>query len=139
MEEGWFYEGAGIYRNVWLTKLSSLHVVKDGTFITSELKNNSAIIKARTTVINQSDKNSVFNIEESIVDSSGKKIASGIMNNLSLKSGDQKEYISLLNVVNPNLWSVDSPYLHKLKTVIRSGSKIIDEYETYLWYPYSPL
>jgi beta-galactosidase len=130
MEEGWFYEGAGIYRNVWLTKLSPLHVVKDGTFITSELKNNSAVIKARTTVINQSDKNSVFNIEESIVDSSGKKIASGNLKNLFLKPGDQKEYFSLLNIVNPNLWSVDSPYLHKLKTVIRSGSKIIDTYET---------
>jgi beta-galactosidase len=26
MEEGWFYEGAGIYRHVWLTKTAPLHV-----------------------------------------------------------------------------------------------------------------
>jgi beta-galactosidase len=130
MEEGWFYEGAGIYRNVWLTKLSPLHVVKDGTFITSELKNNSAVIKARTTVINESNKTSIFNIEESIVDSSGRKIASGTMKNLSLKPGDQKEYINQFKVINPNLWSVDSPYLHKLKTVISSDGKIVDTYET---------
>ncbi|HEY3243898.1 MAG TPA: hypothetical protein VGM03_11155 [Phycisphaerae bacterium] len=26
--EGWFYEGAGIYRHVWLTKTNSLHVAQ---------------------------------------------------------------------------------------------------------------
>jgi beta-galactosidase len=130
MEEGWFYEGAGIYRHVWLTKLFPLHVVKDGTFVTSELKNNSAVITARATVVNESGKNSIFNIEESIVDSSGKTITSSAIQSLSLKPGDQKEYISHLKVANPKLWSVDTPYLHKLKTVIRSGGKIVDEYET---------
>jgi beta-galactosidase len=130
MEEGWFYEGAGIYRHVWLTKLLPLHVIKDGTFITSELNKNSAVITARATVINESIKTSIFNIEESIVDSSGRTIASGSMKSQSLKPGDQKEYINQFKVVNPNLWSVDSPYLHKLKTVIRSGGKIVDIYET---------
>lgn len=32
LEEGWFYEGAGIYRHVWMTKTSPLHVTLDGTF-----------------------------------------------------------------------------------------------------------
>jgi beta-galactosidase len=130
MEEGWFYEGAGIYRHVWLTKLLPLHVVKDGTFITSELRKNSAIIKARTTIINQSNKNFIFDIEEFIVDSSGRKIASGSIKNLALREGDQKEYICQFKVVNPRLWSPDTPYLHKLETVIRSGGKIEDTYET---------
>ncbi len=26
LEEGWFYEGAGIYRHVWLNKTQPLHV-----------------------------------------------------------------------------------------------------------------
>jgi beta-galactosidase len=30
MEEGWFYEGAGIYRHVWLNKTSPLHVATHG-------------------------------------------------------------------------------------------------------------
>ena len=130
MEEGWFYEGAGIYRHVWFTKLSPLHVIKDGTFITTDLEKNSAVIKARTNVKNESKENSVFNIEELIVDSSGRTIASGSMKNLSLKAGDQKEYISQFKVVNPKLWSIETPYLHKLKTVIRSKGKIVDTYET---------
>ena len=130
MEEGWFYEGAGIYRHVWLTKVSPLHVIKDGTFVTTDLKKNTAVITTRTAVKNESMENSIFNIEESIVDSSGKVIASGSKKNLSLKAGNQNEYISRFSVVDPKLWSLESPYLHKLKTVIRSGEKIVDTYET---------
>ncbi|MBK8045028.1 MAG: hypothetical protein IPK21_21695 [Haliscomenobacter sp.] len=31
--EGWFYEGAGIYRHVWLHRLDPLHVDIDGVFV----------------------------------------------------------------------------------------------------------
>ncbi|MEO6452473.1 MAG: sugar-binding domain-containing protein [Ginsengibacter sp.] len=37
MEEGWFYEGGGIYRHVWLNKTSPLHVAGNGTFVTSNV------------------------------------------------------------------------------------------------------
>ena len=130
MEEGWFYEGAGIYRHVWLTKVSPLHITMDGTFVTTDLIKNSAVITTRTDVKNESLKNSTFNIEESIVDSSGKTIASGSTKNFSLKAGDQEEYVSRFKVANPKLWSVETPFLHKLKTVLRSGGKIVDTYET---------
>ena len=53
MEEGWFYEGAGLYRHVWLVKTSPLHVKRDGTFVRSELGNDSATITARVAVINE--------------------------------------------------------------------------------------
>jgi len=81
-------------------------------------------------VKNESLKNSTFNIEESIVDSSGKTIASGSKKNLSLRTGNQEEYVSRFKVINPKLWSIETPYLHTLKTVLRSGGKIVDTYET---------
>ena len=34
--DGWFYEGAGIYRHVWLVKTSPVHVKKWGTFVRTE-------------------------------------------------------------------------------------------------------
>src|SRR5262249_25380404 len=40
--EGWFYEGAGIYRHVWLTKTNSLHVAQWGTFVRSEIRGQTA-------------------------------------------------------------------------------------------------
>ena len=38
--EGWFYEGAGIYRQVWLDKTAPLAIAPDGIFVYSKFKNN---------------------------------------------------------------------------------------------------
>jgi beta-galactosidase len=38
--EGWFYEGAGIYRHVWLVKTAPVAIAPDGIFVYSEFKNN---------------------------------------------------------------------------------------------------
>ena len=38
--EGWFYEGAGIYRHVWLVKTAPLAIAPDGIFVYSQFKNN---------------------------------------------------------------------------------------------------
>ena len=37
--EGWFYEGAGVYRNVWLVKTDPLHVPQWGTFVRTKVDN----------------------------------------------------------------------------------------------------
>ncbi|MGA9292749.1 MAG: beta-galactosidase GalA [Ignavibacteriaceae bacterium] len=130
MEEGWFYEGAGIYRHVWLNKTSPLHIAEYGTFVTSKLKDNNAVITTRTTVVNDSSESMTFDIEEKILDEKGKTISSGTKKHLVLNPADKKEYFSNYDVNNPKLWSIENPYLHKLETVIRSEGKIADVYET---------
>jgi len=130
MEEGWFYEGAGIYRHVWLTKTAPLHITHYGTFVTTNLKDNTALITARTTIKNESDKNAEFDIDETIFNAEGKSVGSGTNHQLMLRPWEQKEYFSNYKIDNPILWSIETPYLHKLKTVIRSGDKIVDTYET---------
>jgi len=44
LSEGWFYEGAGIYRHVWLSKTGPLRVGHWGTFVGSEIENNAAAV-----------------------------------------------------------------------------------------------
>ena len=54
--EGWYYEGAGIYRHVWLVKANSLHVAHWGTFVTTpEVTEKNAVVKVETTLANDSD------------------------------------------------------------------------------------
>jgi beta-galactosidase len=132
MEEGWFYEGAGIYRHVWLTKTSPLHVAQYGTFVTSQIDNKSAQITARTTVANDGNNETAFDIAQTIQDADGKPITTGEVKSLILKPGETKEYPCVLNVNNPKLWSLESPYLHKLVTTLRSNGKVVDRYETAL-------
>jgi beta-galactosidase len=130
MEEGWYYEGAGIYRHVWLTKMFPLHVARYGTFVTTDLKDNTSEITCRTTVINEAKERSVFDIAEIIVDADGKAIASGSNKKIMLNPCEQKEFFSFYKVKDPKLWSIENPYLYKLKTIIRLEGKIADAYET---------
>ncbi len=130
MEEGWFYEGAGIYRHVWLTKTPPLHVAQYGTFVTSEIGKNSATITADTTVINEGEKKAVFEILQTINDPTGKPVAKAKLKKLTLKPGQTKEYRCTMKIKNPNLWSLESPSLYKLNTSLRSKDRIIDNYQT---------
>ena len=51
--EGWFYEGAGIYRHVWLTKTDPLHIGRWGTFVQSRLEGAAAKLSITTEIENQ--------------------------------------------------------------------------------------
>ena len=130
MEEGWFYEGAGIYRHVWLVKSGPLHVGRNGTFVTSEVKDNAADVTARVTVVNEGVNAATFDVEQTIVDADGKAVAQGQVRQAALKSWDSGEFSCVMKVANPKLWSIETPQLHKLVTTIRSGSTVVDQYET---------
>ncbi len=130
LEEGWFYEGAGIYRHVWLTKTAPLHVARWGTFVTTDVRKNSADVTARATVNNDQPTNATFEIRQVMVDANGKTIATESLKKLSLAPGATKEFSAVLKVYKPTLWSCETPYLYTLVTTICQRDKIIDRYET---------
>jgi beta-galactosidase len=128
--EGWFYEGAGIYRHVWLTKTDPLHVAHWGTYVTSEVKENEAVVTARTRVVNESDQEAAFDLVSKVQDSDGKLIATNIASQITLKPWEEREIAPQLTLKNPRLWSPDSPNLYKLLTSIKQGNNETDLYET---------
>jgi len=130
LEEGWFYEGAGIYRHVWLNKTAPLHVAPYGTFVTTEVQNESAMVTVRTTLINEGSTAARFDIDQEIFSASGQAIATESVKASALAAGVGAEYSSVLKVANPQLWSLESPTLHRLVTTIRSGGTLVDRYET---------
>ena len=132
IEEGWFYEGAGIYRHVWLNKTNPLRIGQYGIFASSELEGQNAIVTARATINNDGKTAENFKIEQSILDAKGNTVATGTIDKLSLKPTVSKEYFCKLKVNNPSLWSPDSPYLYKLKTKVSTYGTVIDQYETNL-------
>ena len=48
--DGWFYEGAGIYRHVWLVKTSPVHMPRWGTFVKADVGGGAAGLAIRTEV-----------------------------------------------------------------------------------------
>src|SRR5580693_1066018 len=51
--DGWFYEGAGIYRHVWMTKTDWLHLGHCETFIRAAVRGNAAALTFSTIVQNE--------------------------------------------------------------------------------------
>ena len=130
LEEGWFYEGAGIYRHVWLTKTSPLHVAHWGTFVSTDYGIKGTAVTARATIANDGTKAAAFSIGQTILDADGKTVATGETKDLSLMPGAKGEFLNTLSVSNPNLWSPETPYLYKLITTVASGGSVVDRYET---------
>lgn len=130
IEEGWFYEGAGIYRHVWLNKTAPLHVIPNGTFVRSTINNNNALVKASVTLKNDAFEAEKFNIKQSIVDAKGKVIASGTLQNIELNALAEKEFTLDIPVSKPQLWDLENPYLYQLLTTITKNEEVIDAYKT---------
>jgi len=130
MEEGWFYEGAGIYRHVYLKKTNPIHVKENGTYVTSEIKENNAEVTAEVTIENKGNYKGSIEVIQSILDDSGKQIATVSENVTAPDFYKKTNYTSKLKVNNPLLWDIENPNLYRLITQIKQDEKIIDQYET---------
>lgn len=130
MEEGWFYEGAGIYRHVYIQKTNPLHVIQNGTYVTSEIQNDNAEVTAETTIENKGNYKGSIEVLQTIVDASGKEITTISNNTLAPEFYKTTKSTSKLKVKNPLLWDIDSPNLYRLLTQIKQEGKIVDTFET---------
>ena len=131
--EGWFYEGAGIYRHAWLEKTAPVAIAPDGIFVYSQFKNNvptgAAEIHVEADVLNQLTNavNAVTACE--IISPNGQSVAQF---KASLPVGGESQATLKLQstVASPVLWSPESPKLYKLVTTVSVDGKIIDQKET---------
>ena len=101
-EEGWYYEGAGIYRDVWLEKHNRENYIHSVSY---EYAN------GKLTVATQPSDG----IENRLYDRNGKLVAQG---NLEMA------------LTCPHLWSPNAPYLYTLRTTLKSNGQIVDEVVT---------
>lgn len=124
--EGWFYEGAGIYRHVWLNQYDNTHITDGGLFAWSEVKGKSATINTETTVENLAPSTEGVTVYTYISDRDGKLIARSKEQSLSIAVNGKATVKQKLSVTNPRLWSLEDPYLYRVTAVVRRGGKVID-------------
>jgi beta-galactosidase len=127
--EGWFYEGAGIYRHVWLVETDPVHVAHWGTYVASTLWGQNATVSATTTVQNDSSSAADCVVTCDVLDANGKQVV-GADQSVTVDSGKTQEVIHRLPLYNANLWSIDQPYLYTLATEIKRNGQVVDHYET---------
>ena len=131
-EEGWFYEGAGIYRDVWLEKTGLQHVAPFGTFVYSELQlpYSEALIHVDTEVQNNSLQAAECRVSHVLTDAEGREVAATGAETLTLQPKQTATSRLAMSVSAPHLWDTGDPYLYKVLTTVECGGVVTDRYET---------
>ena len=133
LEEGWFYEGAGIYRDVWLLKTAAVGVAPFGTFVYAELKQpyDKATIHVETEVNNHSLTSQQCEVSHRLLDADGREVAKSAPSTVTLKAKQTlNSELLTMNLNAPHLWSPSDPYLYKVETTVKVDGRVTDVYET---------
>ncbi|MFZ2656777.1 MAG: beta-galactosidase GalA [Victivallales bacterium] len=126
--EGWWYEGGGIYRHVWLTKSAPVFFPPCGIFVSADPDSG----KHSASVLIQS---TISNDLEELVDGELLSFISGPDGNplaetrspFSIGAGEDLTVAQNLELACPRLWSPDDPALHISRSVILINGEAVDE------------
>lgn len=135
-----WYPGAGLYRNVWLTKTLPVHVAQWGTFLTTpQVSTGSASVNLVVTVDNDSRTDAAVDLTTEIfeADADGKQkapcVASIPRASVTVAAGSNATVNGSVVMASPKLWGPpprQKPNLYVAVTTIEQAGKIIDRYET---------
>ena len=130
LSEGWFYEGAGIYRHVWLTKMHPVHVDLWGTFVRPDLRPGAATLHITTEVRNDSDADIQARVASLVQDPGGATIGALRPPAITVPAWQTVPVEHTITVNNPAVWSLESPSLYNLLSSVQVGSEVVDAYST---------
>lgn len=152
--EGWWYEGGGIYRHVWLNVADPIHVAPWGVYVTSEVANvtgaPSAKLHVETLVANRMADTQNCSVVCKVLDPDGRVVGTATDNLavapslipadargkiLSSTNVDQPsclhagtKLVQEINLSSARLWSLEKRNRYTVVTEISRGGKVVDRY-----------
>jgi len=125
-----WYSGSGIYRHTWLRVTDPLCIAPNGIdSSTSAASETSAVVQLAAEVVNNRRAAARFRLISTILDRDGTEVRQD-QSDGELDAGETGKFTQQIRVENPNLWSVESPYLYTLRIVLRIGDETIDQCDT---------
>ncbi len=109
--EGWFYEGSGIYRNVYLHIGEPCYFKHNMTVV--KANNTAGNVNISTVLVNDTAEDAARNVEFTVTDNKGKTVAK-TNSQIVISPYEEKTVEVNVTVENPLLWSVDEPNLYTL-------------------------
>jgi beta-galactosidase len=132
--EGWSYEGAGIYRHVWLVKTAPIHLTQWSQCVRTEVKNELAMITVLAEVHNQSDQDEICRAVTTILDPAGKVVATAASEPARVTAFGRLNFSATASILDPQLWSIERDQkgksLYRAITRIQAGRALVDSEET---------
>jgi beta-galactosidase len=110
--DGWFYEGAGIYRHVWLTKTDSVHLEQWESYVRPEMNPDASMLSFGTVVRNRETRSADPRVHWQVLDADGRTVAVAESTAQSIPPDGSATYTASTTLAAPKLWSPESPYLY---------------------------
>jgi beta-galactosidase len=136
-----WYPGGGIYRNVWLTKTSPMHVGQWGTYLkTTNVSAKSAKVSLRVALDNDSKLSGTYGVKTDIylLDAAGHRtsqpVAKTSLVSITIKAHSGDTVSDALTIIGPKLWQALPNKNHSLYTAVTTVTvkgKAVDIYETH--------
>jgi beta-galactosidase len=127
--QGWWYEGAGMYRNTWLVRRDQVHIVTDGVFAHPVFAGGQWNIPLEVTLYNIRKSAQRVQVDSVLIDAAGKTVARfsapaevGVLARQSVKGS--------MSVAAPKLWSLEERNLYSVRTRVLQDGKVLDEVTT---------
>ncbi|MDR3723101.1 MAG: beta-galactosidase GalA [Terracidiphilus sp.] len=125
--DGWFYEGAGVYRHVWLTKTDALHLAKWESWVrTAEVNGKTAKLELGTIIENAGKQAEKARVRWEIRDAAGKIVAMADAAEQSIAVDGSASFNAAATLDKPVLWSVEEPNLYTAVVTVEVGGKTRD-------------
>ena len=127
--EGWWYEGAGIYRPVRLRKTDLCAIDLRGVFARPERQADGTwIVHTETTLRNDSERDERLTVKGEILDAEGQVVAtSGAETTVSLRDTATLRYEFAVGA--PRLWFPETPFRYTMRTCVFRGETETDRDE----------
>jgi beta-galactosidase len=132
--EGWWYEGAGIYRHVWLIKTCRLRFAPYGLFVQpKKIDGETWVTQIESTLVNDSDDDQQCWLDSTIYDPAG-NIAGQASADVRLAPRSSTRVIQSITVDSPLLWSLSNPQLFRCNMQLRDSQQLLDAFSTRFGY-----
>jgi beta-galactosidase len=103
-----------------------------GTFITTpQVDADAATVQIKTRVQNEGKNAAECVVTATILDRDGNPIQPAQPSeSKSIAANGEYEFTQQVHVAKPNLWSLENPYLYKVRTSVTDQGRVVDSYDT---------
>ncbi len=128
--EGWFYEGAGIYRSVRLVSAAPVHIPQWGTVVRSEIGPGGARVSVGVEIENAGGTSASVVLRQAIHAPDGRVVVQLPEWQGAIAADASARQDAAVDLATPALWSIETPWLYRLVSELLVDARVVDRYET---------
>lgn len=124
--EGWWYEGAGLYRHAWLVRRPAVAIVSDGVHCDPRLSHGTWHVPVTATFANVARSEAMVTVQATLLDPEGREVDTSETSVTVPVLGQAEAVVDVLGG-KPQLWSVESPTLYTMRIRVSQDGALIEE------------